>query len=211
MRDAVSVLFVDEAGQMSLANAVAVSGATKGLVLLVIRNSSLSRHTPSIPTEQGRRRSGHLLLAGHETVPDELGPVFSTSPTACTPTSVASPSEVAYENRLRAAPDRNLQRVDGEAGLRFVPVDHVANTVCSPEEATVVAAIINDLVGRPWRDHTDTERAFTLHDVVVIAPYNAHVAELSAATCGASARRDGRQVPRTRRCRRRLFDGVVER
>ena len=49
------------------------------------------------------------------------------------------PSEVAYENRLRAAPDRDLQGMDGETGLRFVPVEHVANTVCSPSFAPTCA------------------------------------------------------------------------
>jgi hypothetical protein len=65
IRVGVDVPFVDEAGQMSLANVIAVSQAASSVVLLAIRSSSSSREKEVIPTESTRRRwSTSSMAAG---------------------------------------------------------------------------------------------------------------------------------------------------
>ena len=64
-------------------------------------------------------------------------------------------------------------------GLRWAPVRHTV--VCdqsSHEEAAVARALVDDLLAGEWTDAEGTTRPFTLEDVLVVAPYNAHVAEL---------------------------------
>ena len=61
-----------------------------------------------------------------------------------------------------------------------------------PEEAESVAAIVRELVagGVTWTIEAGETRALGLDDVLVVAPFNAHVAEIAAAAGG--ARRRGR-------------------
>ena len=43
----------------------------------------------------------------------------------------------------------------------------------------MVAELFNDLLGRPWTDRTGNQRALTMDDILIVAPYNAHVALLA--------------------------------
>ena len=74
-------------------------------------------------------------------------------------------------------------------GLRFIPVTHAGNTNASAEEAECVAALIRELLaaGAAWVDRQGVQERLTLDDVLVVAPYNAHVAVLRS-TLPADAR-----------------------
>jgi hypothetical protein len=176
MRDAVDVLFVDEAGQMSLANVVAVSTGASSLVLLGDPQQLGQPSQGSHPDGSGVSALGHLL-GEHETMPPEAG-LFLHETWRMHPNVCAFISEIAYEGKLGSAPGREHQVVDGFAGLRFLPVRHAGNRVRSTDEAVAVAALIHGLVGRPWTDHEGQQRELRLDKIIVIAPYNAHVAEL---------------------------------
>jgi superfamily I DNA and/or RNA helicase len=56
-------------------------------------------------------------------------------------------------------------------------VEHSGHRQASPEEARVVADEIERLLGTPCRDE-DGERSLEPKDIVVVAPYNAHVRRL---------------------------------
>ncbi|HUP71823.1 MAG TPA: TM0106 family RecB-like putative nuclease [Acidimicrobiales bacterium] len=176
MREAVDVLFVDEAGQMSLANVVAVAMGASSLVLLGDPQQLGQPSQGSHPDGSGLSAIGHLL-GEHETMPPAAG-LFLDQTWRMHPNVCEFISEIAYEGKLGSAAGRELQVVDGFAGLRFLPVDHADNRVRSTEEAVVVATLIRELVGRPWTDHDGKQRNLQLDDIIVIAPYNAHVAEL---------------------------------
>src|SRR5262249_29432951 len=71
-RKSVDVLFIDEAGQMSLANALAVSGAANSLVLLGDPQQLDQPRKGTHPEGVGISALEHLL-AGHTTMPPERG------------------------------------------------------------------------------------------------------------------------------------------
>ena len=94
-------------------------------------------------------------------------------------------SEVAYDGRLGADAGCAHQQVGdgpvvGGAGLRWLPVASAGNRTASTEEAEVVAGVVAALRGRSYTDHRGRERPLGLDDVLVISPYNAQVARLSA-------------------------------
>jgi uncharacterized protein len=62
-------------------------------------------------------------------------------------------------------------------------VDHRDNIVESAEEADAVARLVNGLLdaGARWVDSRGRERPLRLEDVVVVAPYNAHVERIAGA------------------------------
>jgi uncharacterized protein len=176
LREAVDVLFVDEAGQMSLANVVAVSTGASSIVLLGDPQQLGQPSQGSHPDGSGVSALAHLL-GEHQTLPPEVG-LFLDQTWRMHPDVCAFISEIAYEGKLRSAEGRERQVVDGFAGLRFVPVTHAGNRVRSAEEADELAALIEQLIGCQWVDHDGATRELRLGDLIVIAPYNAQVAEL---------------------------------
>ena len=185
MRDTVDTLVVDEAGQMALANVVAVAPAARNLVLLGDPQQLAQPSKGTHPPGAGRSALEHLL-GDHDTIPPELG-VFLDTTFRMHPDVCAFVSEVAYEDRLRSEPGLEQQRVTSASasltgsGLRFVPVVHAGNRVASTEEAVAVGAAIDALLDGTWTDRYGESRPLTLSDVLVVAPYNAHVARLRTA------------------------------
>jgi predicted RecB family nuclease len=180
MLDAVDVLFVDEAGQMSLANVVAMSGATRSIVLLGDPNQ-LPQVSQGVHPEGSGVSSLEYLLGGAATIEDRLG-VFLDTTWRMHPAITAYISGTFYEGRLGHHPSTELQRIvsddpllDG-AGIRFVGLEHEGNSSRSQEEAEAVADAVAAVLGEPWTDRYGRPREIGVEDVIVVAPYNAHVA-----------------------------------
>ena len=166
------LLVVDEAGQFSLADTIAVSTAARNLLLLG-DPQQLPQVTQGRHPEPVDRSALGWLVDGHDTLPDELG-YFLARTWRMHPVLCEAVSHLSYEDRLTAVPHTAHRSLDGVApGLRTVVVDHVGNAVASPEEAAVVVEEVRDLLGRSWTD--GTTRPLTGHDILVVAPYNAQV------------------------------------
>ena len=204
MRGTVDFLFIDEAGQMSLANALASSPCAANLVLLG-DPQQLDQPLKGVhPPGADRSALGHLL-GEHETIPHELG-VFLDGTWRLHPDICDYTSEVFYEGRLSSQPGREAQAVRGDGalagtGLRFISVEHEGHTTTSEEEAQAVARLIRELLdeGATWVDERGSEESIRVEDVLVVAPYNAHVAAILAAMPEANAgtvdKFQGREAP----------------
>ncbi len=186
MAGAVDVLVVDEAGQMSLANTLAVCRAAGSLVLLgdprQLDQPIQGVHPPGADVSA----LGHLL--GESATVDPSRGVFLEHTWRMHPEVCEFTTEQFYEGRLGTRPELARQTVIGRGplaghGLRFVPVEHAGNTNASTEEADRVAALVGELLdaGATWVDKEGDRRPLTLQDILVVAPYNAHVAALRAA------------------------------
>jgi uncharacterized protein len=66
----------------------------------------------------------------------------------------------------------------GGVGIRFVPITHAFNRNRSRDEARYVVDAVDALLGRRWTDATGNARTLTIDDILVVAPYNAQVAEI---------------------------------
>jgi superfamily I DNA and/or RNA helicase len=88
-------------------------------------------------------------------------------------------SGLLYEGKLKSAPGRERQTVTSAGlsgtGLRYIPAPHHFNAQRSPEEASVIAAEVEVLLRGTVTDCDGNTRALTAKDVIVVAPYNAHV------------------------------------
>ncbi len=186
MADAVDVLVIDEAGQMSLANTLAVCQAARSLVLLgdprQLDQPIQGVHPPGADVSA----LGHLL--GESPTVDPSRGVFLDRTWRMHPEVCAFTSEQFYEGRLGTRRELSRQTVQGPGplagqGLRYVPVVHAGNSNASAEEAVQVAALIRELLdaGATWVDRNGVPHPLTLQDMLVVAPYNAHVAALQAA------------------------------
>jgi hypothetical protein len=181
--ESVDVLFVDEAGQMSLANVLSVSQAAKSLVLLGDPQQLEQPLKGSHPDGAEVSALEHLL-GDAKTIPEEKG-LFLEKTWRLHPKLCEFTSEVFYESRLFSREGLEKQRIEGhswlgEYGLWFVPVRHEGNTNASEEEVDVVARLVGSLAatGVRWIDETGQGRLLGLDDVLIVAPYNAQVSDL---------------------------------
>jgi uncharacterized protein len=174
-------LFVDEAGQLSLATVAAVAGCARNLVLLGDPQQLEQPSQGSHPDGAEASALGHLLN-GAETIAADRG-LFLDVTWRMHPDLCSYISSTFYDSRLSSHPDCARQRVIGDidlsgTGLRWLPVDHSGNRSSSEQEAVAVGRLVARLLGGRWIDRTGTERPLTAADVLVVAPYNAHVAAL---------------------------------
>jgi uncharacterized protein len=170
-------LFIDEAGQVSLADALAVGTSARNLVLL-----GDPQQLPQV--SQGTHPKGaeasvlQHLLGEHDTIPPERG-LFLEQTWRMHPDVTSFISELAYEQRLVSAPGRDRQRIDSAGlsgtGLIYLPVEHTANGRRSLQEVDVIAREIGPLLAGTFTDHEGKTRPLTLADILVVAPYNAQV------------------------------------
>jgi uncharacterized protein len=181
--DAVDVLFVDEAGQVALADAIAVSQAAQSVVLLGDPQQLAHVSQGTHPLASGASALEHLL-GDDDTVPPDRGVFLGTSwrmhPAVCDFVSNAM-----YDGRLTSVAGCDVQRIDSPglsgSGLRLIPVEHEDNRGRSEEEADVVAAQVDKLLdGGTYVDRDGVEHRLTLDDILVVAPYNAQVRCLRA-------------------------------
>ena len=189
MTGTVDVLFVDEAGQMSLADALAASPCASSLVLLGDPQQLDQPLQGTHPPGAERSVLAHAL-DGERVMPDHLG-LFLEGSWRLHPDISAYTSEVFYEGRLHSHPGRDRLALAGVpplsgTGIRFVPVPHSGQSSESPEEAAVVAELVRSLLDAS-PTHTDASGAsmpLAEADVLLITPYNAQVRALSEALPG---------------------------
>ena len=172
------VLFVDEAGQLSLANVLSVAHAAATLVLLGDPQQLAQPSDVAHPPGAGVSALEHIL-GDHATMPPDAGLLLDRTwrmhPELCRYTS-----DVFYDGRLTAEENLDRQEILGEhplcgAGLRIVEVPHEGNANASPEEAAQVTRLLGDLLGLQWRDKNGAQHLIGPRDILVITPYNAQI------------------------------------
>jgi uncharacterized protein len=184
MADAVDVLVIDEAGQLSLANVVAMGGSTKSIILLGDPNQ-LPQVSQGVHPD-GAGASGLEHVVGTAATIEPGRGLFMDVTYRMHPRVNGFVSEAFYEGRLTTDPSTARQRIlapDGTEvlGLRFVPIEHPGDETSSAVEAHAVADEIARLLGSEWTDARGQARTLILDDFLVVAPYNAHVAQIEQA------------------------------
>ncbi len=183
MIESVDYLFVDEAGQLSLAHVLAASRSAHNIVLLGDPQQLEQPQRGAHP--EGAEVAGLVhVLNGRKTMPAEAG-LFLDETWRLHPEICAFTSELFYENRLHARPGRERQVLGGPtafagSGLFYVPVDHSGNQNSAPEEAAALVRIATNLIspGVTWTDAEARPHQLRGSDILVVAPYNAQVAAL---------------------------------
>ncbi len=176
--DSIDTLFVDEAGQMSLANVLAVAGAARNLILLG-DPQQLSQVKKGAHPEGAGASSLEYVLGG-EPVIDPTRGVFLAETWRLHPDVNAFTSAAFYKGELRSAPSAARQSLEAPGpmtgtGVRWVPIVHANNHNSSEEEAAAAVELYQALLAGSWTDADGARRPITPDDLCVIAPYNAQV------------------------------------
>jgi len=185
-KESIDVLVVDEAGQLSLIDTLAVAQAATNLVLLGDPQQLKQPQQGSHPEGTDVSALEHVLQE-HQTIPQDRGILLDVTwrmhPAIC-----SFVSELFYENRLQPLVGLERQLLSGAtpfrgAGLWYVPVHHEGNQSSAPEEVAVVRQVIDSLLsGKVSYQNAKAETSpVTASDIKVIAPFNAQVSLLTHA------------------------------
>ncbi|MGH7299012.1 MAG: TM0106 family RecB-like putative nuclease [Candidatus Rokuibacteriota bacterium] len=171
-------LVIDEAGQISLADALAMGTAARSLILLgdplQLAQVSQGVHPPGT----GASVLEHLL-GDAPTIPEDRG-VFLERSFRMHPDVAAFISEIVYAGRLHSDASAERRTTGFGTGIRFAPVDHEGNRSSSDEEVAQVATMIAGMRGGAFTEADRTTRRLRDEDFMVVAPYNAQVMRLRA-------------------------------
>ena len=169
--------------QMSLANVLALSPAAHSVVLLG-DPQQLDQPQKGVHPPGAEVSALSHLLNGRATI-DAADGLFLDETWRLPPDICAFTSELFYECRLQTRPENANQCLNGEdflagTGLRYVPVAHSGNQSESREEAAKVSELVRGLLNpqTTWTDKKGRTHPLTLEHILVVAPYNAHVALL---------------------------------
>jgi uncharacterized protein len=190
MAGRLDLLVIDEAGQVSLANALASMGSATNTILVGDPAQLDQPVQASHPDGTDVSALGYLIDDA-AIMPEHLG-LFLDQTRRMHPSICHFISEVVYEGKLSGIPGLEHQVVSplvpqegvpsGEqlsgAGIRWLPTVHKGNRTSSVEEAGRIAVAVAALLGGTWTDAKDVEHLLGPEDILVVTPYNAHIAAL---------------------------------
>ena len=193
-------LFIDEAGQVSMANAIAMSRCARNLVMLGDQMQLEQPVQGSHPGDAGLSALQYALKdlkesqpdrpVYHAVVPPDYG-LFLGESRRMHPDVCRFISDSIYEGRLGAhvscarqkvrVPEQKAGGITREHGIVFLGVEHDGNVQQSDEEVERVVQVCKSLLGRPYTDKEGKTHALKLEDLLFISPYNAQVRALKDA------------------------------
>ena len=187
-------LFIDEAGQISLAHLIAAGMAASNIVL-VGDQMQLAQPTQGVHPGDSGKSVLEFLLQDRHTIPVEEGILLDTTyrmhPKVCEFISAA-----IYDDRIKShAPLAEQRIVNGEEPAKLIPeagivchfVPHEGCTQRSEAEAEHIGKLYLHLLGRNYRDSKGQTYPLTPDNILVVSPYNMQV-NLLKQKLGAAAR-----------------------
>ncbi|ANV85774.1 hypothetical protein AWQ21_14665 (plasmid) [Picosynechococcus sp. PCC 7003] len=192
MADQLDYLFIDEAGQVSVANLVAMGRSAKNLVLMGDQMQLGQPSQASHPADSGLSCLDYLL-GDQATIQADQG-VFLGMTYRMHPHINHVISEHIYDGELDAHQHNDQRRLSlvanddidisqKEAGIIFVPVEHQGNSQASPEKVATIQSLVQSLLGRTFYtgQSEQPQRPIDWDDMLFVAPYNHQVQKLSQA------------------------------
>lgn len=177
--DSVDYLFIDEAGQLSLIDTLAVGHSCANLVLLG-DPQQLKQPQQGVHPDGTEVSALEHVLQGEKTISNEQG-IFLAETWRMHSSINAFVSEQFYQNRLQSKKHLEKQQIIGSkyagAGLYLEEVEHTGNTSSSTEEVEKVKEIVAQLTGGDVQfiNEKGEKSTLTATDIKIITPYNAQV------------------------------------
>lgn len=185
-------LFIDEAGQVSLANLFAMSKSAKNIILIGDQ-MQLEQPTQAVHPGDSGQSILEYFLNGYKTIPKSYG-FFLPITRRMNPDLTKIISENFYEGKLVSHEStannklllKDTKIITKETGLQFVPVSHKDNIIYSLEEVSKIKEIVEELVTQDL-EIDGKVRKIVLEDIIFVSPYNMQVKKIKERIPGANA------------------------
>ncbi|HHF7349264.1 TPA: TM0106 family RecB-like putative nuclease [Legionella feeleii] len=189
LEQAFDYLFIDEAGQVSVANLIGMSRAARNIILMGDQMQLGQPSQGSHPEESGLSILDYLLHST-PTIPKNMGVFLGTTYRMHSAVNQFI-SEAIYEGKLESDPENDRRHIvvpedyqgilNQETGIIPVPVIHEGNTQSSDEEVERIVELANELRGRQFIAKNGAEQLIDWDDMLFVAPYNHQVNKLRQA------------------------------
>jgi uncharacterized protein len=180
-------LFIDEAGQVAIANVVAMGLCARNIVL-VGDQMQLAQPAQGVHPGDSGKSVLDYLLGETVTVPPDRG-IFLPVTRRMHRDICRFISDAVYEGRLEAEPRQSVQRLVlavgadpalKASGISWVPVEHEGCGQKSEPESARISALYASLLRQRWVDRNGREAAISLGEILVVTPYNMQVNHLQS-------------------------------
>ena len=175
----IDYLFIDEAGQISVADLIVLGQIAKNIVLIGDQNQLGQPTKGSHPGLSGKSIL-EFLLEGQDTISEDKG-IFLNKTYRLHPKINEFTSSSFYENRLitdEQTKNRKILFKDkgffSESGIYYLDMNHEDNIQTSQEECDEIKKIVDGFIGQDYFDGKKN-RKITIKDILIISPYNAQV------------------------------------
>ena len=172
-------LFIDEAGQVALANVVAMAMSTDNIIL-VGDQMQLAQPVQGVHPDESGLSVLEFLLGDRPIIPPEHG-IFMDRTYRLKPGICRFVSEAFYDGQL-APHESTLQRslelckTDlPDEGIVMIAARHEYCSQKSIEEGKILEARYMELLGQTLRDGNGNVRPIDKEDILVVTPYNVQV------------------------------------
>jgi uncharacterized protein len=180
-------LFIDEAGQVSVANVVAMGTAARNLVL-VGDQMQLGQPIQGVHPGEAGLSVLDFLLGEQQTVAPDRG-IFLGETRRLHPSICDFISRAFYEGRLKPNSENRKRKLTFSTaikgitseGVHFVPAKHSGCSQKCEEEGKIIRFYYEKLLGQTFTDKNGKSRAITTDDLLVVSPYNVQVNHLKSA------------------------------
>ena len=184
-KDQLDYLFIEEAGQVSLANMMGMSASCKNIVLIGDQ-MQLANPSQGIHPELSGDSCLEYLLQDLPTIPIDKGVLLPDSYRMHSHICNFVSSRI-YENRITAIESndkRIIKHVSNSGikkgfGIEYVPIEHSGNEQASIEEVIKIKEITKFLLQSTKINRDGQENEVTKEDILIVTPYNHQVRLLS--------------------------------
>ena len=175
-------LFVDEAGQVSVANLMAMSTCADNLVLLGDQ-MQLGQPIQGVHPGESGLSTLDYLLQGEPTIAPNAG-IFLTDTWRMHSDVCQFISDAVYDRRLVAVPENSNQRLVLKSsahpalrptGVVFHEVEHDACSQRSEVEADLIAEVFKSLMQQTFVNKKGVEAPMGMANILIVAPFNQQV------------------------------------
>lgn len=175
-------LFIDEAGQVSLANFIAMGMSAKNIILVGDQMQLGQPLKGSHPGASGMSTLEYLLQDKPTVSPDKgifLATTWRMHENIC-----RFISDAVYNGQLHPEQDNQKQSLIlsktthpalVENGIQFIPVLHQGCSQKSEEEGKIIQELYSSLMQQSYRDRHGKMNTMTSANILVVAPYNMQV------------------------------------
>src|SRR6056300_1058640 len=175
----IDYLFIDEAGQLSVADLICIGNIVKNIILIGDQNQLGQPIKGTHPNESGQSILDYLL-EGRDTIPEDRG-IFLNKTYRLNSKINDFISTNFYEERLVCdeRTDKRTIKFDKKSlikkdGIHYIQMDHKNNVQTSIEEFEVVKDLMLQLIGSEFDDN-GKKRKLNIEDFLIISPYNTQV------------------------------------